>query len=258
MSYILDALRKAERERGSARLPSLTAGHASHGLPRGRLAAAALGLLLCAAAGLLLFFLPRSPGVRSQQPSATSAELGQPANLAARLPAAPPAPARSIPAETSPIPPHAPPEMPRVRDTPVPVTPPDRQGSVPVAGTHPDAGNAPPESVRPNPPAAAAPTDQPAAGAPADQPAAAAPPPKAVEPAPGDTQPAPAPLNEAISKMTLNILVYDSSEAARRAVINGKKYVKGDYVDGHYLVEDITLEGVVLSYKGERALLRPR
>ncbi len=61
-----------------------------------------------------------------------------------------------------------------------------------------------------------------------------------------------------MAKMTLNILVYDDSEAARRVVINGRKYVKGDYVDGHYLVEDITLEGAVLSFDGQRALLRPR
>ena len=45
--------------------------------------------------------------------------------------------------------------------------------------------------------------------------------------------------------------------AGHTVIINGKKYVKGDYVDGHYLIENITAEGALLSYEGERAILRP-
>jgi hypothetical protein len=40
-------------------------------------------------------------------------------------------------------------------------------------------------------------------------------------------------------------------------VISGRRYVKGQLVDGRYLLEDITPEGAVLSYRGERTLLRP-
>ena len=63
-------------------------------------------------------------------------------------------------------------------------------------------------------------------------------------------------LREAIDKMTISVLMYSEAKAERRAYINGRKYVEGDYVDGRYLVESITLEGVALSYEGERALLR--
>jgi hypothetical protein len=64
-------------------------------------------------------------------------------------------------------------------------------------------------------------------------------------------------LGTAISKMTLNAFVYADTEADRMVMINGQRYVKGQQVDGHYLVEDITPEGVLLSFEGERALLRP-
>ncbi len=57
--------------------------------------------------------------------------------------------------------------------------------------------------------------------------------------------------------MTLNVLVYTEAAAERMVTINGKKYVQGDYIDGRYLVENITREGAVLSYHGERALLHP-
>jgi hypothetical protein len=64
-------------------------------------------------------------------------------------------------------------------------------------------------------------------------------------------------LGAAIPKMTLNVFVYAAAEADRMVMINGQRYVKGQQVDGHYLVEDITPEGVLLSFEGERALLRP-
>ncbi len=39
--------------------------------------------------------------------------------------------------------------------------------------------------------------------------------------------------------------------------INGKQYVQGDYIDGRYRIEDITREGPVLGFRGERAILHP-
>ena len=64
-------------------------------------------------------------------------------------------------------------------------------------------------------------------------------------------------LREAIAKMTLDVFVYTAVKADRMVVINGRRYVPGQYVDGLYLLEDINPEGVILSYQGERALLRP-
>jgi hypothetical protein len=57
--------------------------------------------------------------------------------------------------------------------------------------------------------------------------------------------------------MTLDVFVYTDVEADRMAVISGRRYVKGQLVDGLYLVESINPDGVVLTYKDERAILRP-
>jgi hypothetical protein len=40
-------------------------------------------------------------------------------------------------------------------------------------------------------------------------------------------------------------------------VIDGRRYVEGDQIEGRYLLESITSEGVVLSHGGARAVLRP-
>jgi type II secretory pathway component PulC len=57
--------------------------------------------------------------------------------------------------------------------------------------------------------------------------------------------------------MTLEVFVYTDVEGDRMAVINGRRYVKGQLVDGLYLVESINPDGVVLTYQGDRAVLRP-
>jgi hypothetical protein len=57
--------------------------------------------------------------------------------------------------------------------------------------------------------------------------------------------------------MKLGVFVYTDVKAKRMVVIDGRNYAEGDLVDGRYLVEAITSEGVVLSREGERALLKP-
>jgi hypothetical protein len=64
-------------------------------------------------------------------------------------------------------------------------------------------------------------------------------------------------LQEAMAKMTLDVFVYTDVKADRLVVINGRRYVEGQYVDGLYLLEEITPQGAVLSYQGKHALLRP-
>ena len=68
----------------------------------------------------------------------------------------------------------------------------------------------------------------------------------------------PASLKEAVNGMTLSILVFDENKADRMVFINGRKYGEGEYVEDIYFLESITLEGAVLTYRGERALLRPK
>jgi len=84
------------------------------------------------------------------------------------------------------------------------------------------------------------------------QPAAATASPAAKEaiPAARVEEPKQTPLQEAVGKMTVSLLLYAEAEADRSVWINGRKYVKGDRVDGLYLVESITAEGVVLELPG--------
>jgi hypothetical protein len=56
MSYILDALKKAERERGSTRVPTPMTVHDYRGMQRNRFAVLAGGLAVCGVAAW--FFLP--------------------------------------------------------------------------------------------------------------------------------------------------------------------------------------------------------
>jgi hypothetical protein len=60
-----------------------------------------------------------------------------------------------------------------------------------------------------------------------------------------------------MAKMTLSILSFSEAKSERLVFINGKKYLEGEYVEGNYLLESITPEGAVLSYEGERGVLRP-
>ena len=57
--------------------------------------------------------------------------------------------------------------------------------------------------------------------------------------------------------MMINIHVYSEASKDRFVFINGKKYLEGDYVDGQYLLEEITAEGAVLNHNGEKLILRP-
>jgi general secretion pathway protein B len=67
----------------------------------------------------------------------------------------------------------------------------------------------------------------------------------------------PASLQEALGKLKMSLLYYSDNKAERTVFINGRKYGEGDSVEGLYLLESITLEGAILSYQGERAILRP-
>ncbi len=67
----------------------------------------------------------------------------------------------------------------------------------------------------------------------------------------------PVTLTDALGKMKLSLLYYSDEKTERTVFINGRKYREGDYVEGIYLLESITLDGATLSYQGERAILRP-
>jgi general secretion pathway protein B len=212
MSFILDALRKAERVRG--RVPTLATVHApARQTARVIGLGAAAGVLLAGAGLLVWFFWPAPNGV---PPAATDIR----ARVSAPTPPSRPSPERKIASET---PEHVPP---RTFGARVPHSP--EAGQEREAPRHPNrAPLASPRSLQ------------------------ASPPQTSVLPA------KPTALQDAMAKMMLDVFVYTNVKADRLVVINGRRYVEGQYVDGLYLLEEITPQGAVLSYQGERALLRP-
>jgi hypothetical protein len=58
--------------------------------------------------------------------------------------------------------------------------------------------------------------------------------------------------------MRLDVLVYAESAADRLVFINGQKYVEGQRVSDKFVVEGITREGALLTFEGQRYLLRPK
>ncbi len=302
MSYILDALKKAEQERGLAKVPTLTTVHAARvwvlGRSHGWLIAGAV--LVCAIGAALWVLIPGltgmvRPSAPRERPAASRTE-SQPASA----PAAPsvPQPTMSAPPVLSAPPATKPrqpaPAAPDAAPQPRALLPPfARMPRQPDAQSRADGGSAVPspmiertprslpvESLRPN--VAPPPTPSPAQPAPSAEPAPSpvsrpivvpAPPTPAApgvpaSPAPGapvvtppaslpPAQPAQPSLQQALAKLTLDMLVYTEAESTRMVTINGRKYVKGDAVEGRYIVEEITREGVTLSYGGETAILRP-
>lgn len=284
MSYILEALKKAERERDLRRVPTVTTAHVPISGAGRRLGLWVVVGALLFGGGLAIWLLRPSSGVVSPaapdfradarvspppsrvDPEQTSGpvrtEGGTPGEAAplpppgGRVQESPRQPERESSSIPRPIP--APPrvsarpgdlgearsgERPPVQDRSLGVIP----AEPPLVESKPDAGR----PVAPGPgEGASRQGSEPTPGvdrgrADAGAPSAPSPPPSVP------------PLRDAIPKMTLNVFVYTDAEADRMVMINGRRYVKGQQVDGHYLVEEITPEGVLLSFEGERALLRP-
>ncbi len=276
MSYILDALNKAERERGGKRMSVLRSAHEFRAMRGNRMWLITGVLVVCTAATIWLFFTTHLTVSRTPNPAATGAaqnrageraETEKPEepivpDAASRVnsPSDLPAAALSAPSKGVPVSPDLKPG-----DASTPARAPEITGVRQEIGAGKTATDkrqpgqlpqdvAAPQQVSPAPqalppsesvPPQAQPTAMPAAAPAVDAPST----PSAVENRSVS-------LREALDKMTISVLMYAEAKSERRVYINGRKYIEGDYVDGRYLVESITLEGVVLSYEGERALLR--
>jgi hypothetical protein len=258
MSYILDALKKADRERSLAKVPTLTTVQLPVHMAARRTALWAVGIVLVGGGVAAWFWWPSPPGV-SVAPVGSGKGVEAPAPLESltleRPPAQPVSPTVTPPAQAA-RPPAVPPvaspresvrriepEVPAMR-RPIRTAPPPPKATLlspdPTASAPATASPAPlsprhesaPQRGREQIPAAPVPT---------------APPPPPAQPT----------LREASAKLTLDVFVYTDAEADRMVVIAGKRYVKGQFVEGLYLLEDITPEGAVLSSRGERIVLRP-
>ena len=286
MSYILDALQKAERDRNLARVPGLGTVHSTSPERTRRVGLWVLAFAFLAGSGVAIWLLISPPTVHRPVPGGAPVpsgtrypESGGDLHRAlARLEAAlapPSSPEKVAPAN---------PETGQKKNAPgrsrreefgtasVPAIPappastdlrPARAGSVGEAPAEPrsvqsmpaesQGDKSPSQEPEQTTPKAAEPqrSQVPPLGqeyAPRGEPIARSSPPTP------DNLPT---LQEAVAKMKLGVFVYTDVKAKRMVVIDGRSYVEGDLVDGRYLVEAITSEGVVLNREGERALLKP-
>jgi len=243
MSYILDALKKAERERERSRVPSLTTVHAEQPRPRRlRLSWLLCGTVLAALAMAGGWLAGRGPGG------------GAPPAPAHTGPKTPPS---TTPAPERPLPPGVPSSPPRASAAPPPD--PVRPGASPAAPVPPKPPAASRRLIESRTAAGGAGTPSPPALLPAAQAAPASPGPAAALPLPAAPPPPAAPAQpsaqEALSGLAVTVLVHSAEKADRLVYINGRRYGEGDSVEG-FVIEAIQADGIVLLYQGERHFLR--
>ncbi|MGH8576963.1 MAG: general secretion pathway protein GspB [Gammaproteobacteria bacterium] len=95
------------------------------------------------------------------------------------------------------------------------------------------------------------------------EPAAARGKPKPADPAPAtavrDVLPLwmqmPAEWRAAVPDLSINLMAYSQDPSERLVYIKGHRYTEGERVEGKLTIEEITREGVILSYQGRRCLL---
>lgn len=67
----------------------------------------------------------------------------------------------------------------------------------------------------------------------------------------------PAEVQAAVPDLKVSVMAYAPNPAERLVYIKNYRYVEGDVIEGKFKIETITRKGVVLSYDGERFLLPP-
>jgi len=243
MSYILDALKKAERERGIAQVPTLATVHELRAAPQVRKWIIPGVLVLAAAAAV--WFLVSISGRHVATESAPAMESGSAAPARAPEAAAPETAALETAGPSAGASISAPKAL-------VPAPAVDSRKSPPRVTEQTRVLEDPRPAQTPRPAAVARPIwDQPEV--------------MQSRPAPGDFDdetPAanpekPMSLREAVARMSMTMHMFSEMKGERLVFINGRKYVEGEAVEGRYLLEQITAEGAVLSYGSERAVLRP-
>jgi general secretion pathway protein B len=255
MSYILDALRRAEAQRARGAVPGLhgqspagTQGlrvSATRGTSWLAVAVVVLSLLLVATIGLAWWWLGRAVVPPGPMSSATPGPVAMAPGTVTQGPqaqaSAAPAPAVT-PARTSPGAASAPPaDQPALRRPPA---------AAPAAPRRPDAVPTQP-AVAPRPEATR--REQPA------RPLAAT-----VEPT-APTAPnalprrseLPAELQRELPALSLGGTVYSSDAGQRMVVLNGEVWREGDRPAPGVTVSEVRRKDVVLSYKGQRFVLGP-
>jgi general secretion pathway protein B len=235
MSYILDALKKAEAERNLGEVPDLHAQTYTPPLMGERIGAWRtpwpwiLLALLVAVAIALAIVKPWSPS-----PVLQSAVPQVAQQTPAPVPPSVPAVAAAPPA-TTPTPPAAAPAP--VSKAPVIAK---TEAPKPAPATHKKTPPAEPKQAQKETPPAAQPAPSQAVTQSGDD----APPPALRE--------LPESVQQAIPKFTTNGYIYSPNKADRTVLINNKLLHEGDSVAPDLTVEKLTPSGMVLNYKGYR------
>ena len=257
MSYILDALRKAERERHLGQPPSLTTPPLAAEPGRRRLGPwLGVGLGLGLNAALLAFFLTRI------QPAAPPVIAASPAPTATSTPFQPAASPSLPPAK----------EASGREESPVTV----REPAEPVASPRSAAASATTTSTTPAPVTPRRePVDKPALSEPSppsvprpsrerrEEPSRPSLKPGSVTLAPA---PEPVPLLETLSAgarrgipaLNLDIHIHSVDPDKRFVVINGRRYREGDRLGEGPMLETVTRDGAILRQGGQRFRLSVR
>jgi general secretion pathway protein B len=251
MSYILDALKKSERQRRMGEVPHIHT--LQEGLPpepRGRnpwVAIALIVVIININVGGWLWWQhqqqgrgdataaaaqPTTPAPSVTAPVLAPIPVAEPVTVrpATRVPTQAPVPAR-VPAPTAAIRPAIAPAAPRIANPRPAVQP--RPRYVPPAPS-PDLDSVVVFDNKPAPQARRQRHTTPA-----------------IENLVA-LQDLPAGVNLAMMAVNMNVHVYDDNPAKRFVLINMKRYAEGHALPQGPIIEHITPDGVVLSYKGQR------
>jgi len=230
MSYILDALKKAERERGIAEVPTLGTVHETTVKPRTNIWILPFIILILFAAGTGLYlYTGNGTGVDITDTADTASKLlitEQPDAISVTSPGTTPVERNKQPLDST--------------------TTRNRTITASSNTTFENESNVPSEAES----SAASSIEEDLNYSQED-------PPLLSEPAssPADTSSRMAVLQQAIQEMRVSIHLYSRVPANRMIFINGRKYVEGDYVNKVFLIESITQDGAVLSYEGIQSTL---
>lgn len=263
MSFILDALKKAERDRPAGAIPTLETVHkppAAPAPPPRPVWPWVVAVVVLVNAGALIWIMRAGP-MRSNEVPASP-----PATPVASTPAAEherPVPARPV----DPAPRVSPSEPPATVATsaPAPSQPsPDRTPAVlkradeprgPSVAPAPKIADARPEPARkPAPEKPASPIPAPRVPPIASVPSG--PTTRAVAPIPPASADISTGSPEFIQKMKLQVVVYSDVGSKRLVFIDNRKYVEGDSIDGRAVIESIVPDGAILLHEGRRIKLR--
>ncbi|TDU25874.1 general secretion pathway protein B [Panacagrimonas perspica] len=257
MSYILDALRKAERDRNLGRTPSLgdvTSPSARAPVSSGpsRRVLALIGLVLGMLA-LAILLWPPAPEVATPPPVIAAAP---PAAAPVPAPAAPPPEETVVAAQNFPEEPAADPTVGAdVAAESIDDLMDDAGAEAPL-----DANELPPDpgvAVAAKPPAVTRTPAVPAEPAPKPAVVAEAPAPES-EAVPSDGIPLlrdmPSDYRGAFPELRVDVHVYDDDPERRWTLINGKKAVEGSTLPEGPTISEIRPDGIVFDFRGQASL----